>query len=115
MRKQASVEAAVVDSARNLFRGRGGADDKAQLVEVKPPDFVSAREDECAACCLRLWGFVFCFFALVVVAAYLAMGAPVADTTDMPSWARTFPYLSLAYHLSHWEDANFPPPPPPIF
>jgi len=60
----------------------------------------------CGACCCVLLG--------ICVVAWVVHAVPVSTITDIPSFARSALWMSIAHHTDAWNEMknSFPPPPP---
>tara|TARA_X000001036_G_scaffold30591_1_gene25250 strand:- start:237 stop:485 length:249 start_codon:yes stop_codon:yes gene_type:complete len=80
------------------------------------PKWASTRESALCRCALDCAGGTLCIVAVLVALSYLLVSIPIAGTSDMPVWARSPVYLSVAHELGAvYDDRALPPSPPPLF
>ena len=91
------------------------ADD--EYVDPYPQSALKAySETEFETACVRCCGGCCCVFLCVCVLTWVVHAIPIATVTDIPAFARSALWLSIAHHTDAWrsfrDDVS---PPPPAF
>jgi hypothetical protein len=70
------------------------------------------RERSCVKGCGVFW----CLFLGMCVLSWIVHAIPVQTISDIPPFANSLLYLSIAHHTDQWKEAqNSVSPPPPMF
>lgn len=87
-----------------------GYDSGAAPVTKAPQYNETAFETTTVRCC----GGVCCVFLSLLTLAWIVHAIPVSTITDIPPFARSALWMSLAHHTDPWKELqdNFSPPPP---
>ena len=82
------------------------------LLPGKPP--LGYYETECETTSVRCCGALCCVLLGLFSLAWIVHAIPVSTVTDIPPFARSMIWMSLAHHTDAWRDAQgaYPPPPP---
>lgn len=85
--------------------------------EIAPPTFDIAYgydETDWEKTCVRCCGGCCLVFLAMLVFSWVVHSIPVATVTDVPPFAKSLLWLSIAHHTDSWKElqASVSPPPP---
>ena len=87
-------------------------------VQAPPLDPYLLRYDEtdCERSTVKACGTGCCIFVGLCVLSWVVHAIPVSTISDIPPFANSLLYLSIAHHTDQWkEEQNRVSPPPPMF
>ena len=96
------------------------ADQKSDEEDAEVPSrdatFFFYEETECERSTVKACGNVCFIFLGLCLLSWFVHAIPVQTITDIPPFANSLLYISIAHHTNQWEDdQNRVSPPPPMF
>ena len=104
------------DALKIQVKGENVANSENLEVLSRDATFFIYEETECERSTVKACGnFCFIFLGLCLL-SWFVHAIPVQTITDIPPFANSLLYLSIAHHTNQWEDdQNSVSPPPPMF